>query len=93
MTLFVAQELDSYDRLEIHLSQVSRVLSKGSFGKRTFVILGCWFVDDSAVFQASEIEHSHTTISSTTDEYIYAVGTESDVKDLFVMCNELGLSC
>lgn len=43
------------------------------------------------MLQASEVEHSHTPIRATRNKNINAIGTESNVIDLLVVGNQLGL--
>ena len=43
------------------------------------------------MLKASQVEHAHTAISTTADEDIDTVGTESNVINLLVMSNQLCL--
>lgn len=45
------------------------------------------------MLQASEVEHSYTTIRATTYENINAVCTESDIKNFFVVRDQLRFGC
>ena len=59
--------------------------------RHTFIVLGSWLVDDSTVLETAKIEHADTAVGAAGDKNIDAVGTEADVKDFFVVGNELGL--
>jgi hypothetical protein len=59
----------------------------------TFLVLIGWFVDDSAVLQASQIKHSHATVRPTAYENIDAISAESNIIHLFVVGDELCLRC
>lgn len=48
-------------------------------------------VDDGAVLETAEIEHAHTAVGATTDEDVYASGTEADIEDFLVVGNQLRL--
>ena len=41
------------------------------------------------MFEASKIEHSHTTIGAAAHEDVNAVSTETHVKDFLIMGNQL----
>jgi hypothetical protein len=53
----------------------------------TFVIFGGRLIDNCAVFQAPQVEHPNTTVCATADKNINTVGTEPNIKNLFVMSN------
>jgi hypothetical protein len=57
----------------------------------TFVILGCGLIDNCAMLQAPKIKHSHTAICPTANEHIDTIRTKSNIKDLFIMSNQLRL--
>lgn len=59
---------------------------------RTFVFVTSFvgrFVDDSTVLQASQVKHAHTAISTTAHKHIYASCTETDIKHLLVVRDQL----
>lgn len=51
------------------------------------------FINDGAVFQMAEVEHSHRAVSTHRGKHVPATSSsaERNVIDLFVMGNELGL--
>lgn len=53
--------------------------------KLTLLVLISWFVDDRTVFEASQVEHAHATVSTTADEDINTVSAESNVVNLLVV--------
>lgn len=55
----------------------------------TFVTLFAWLVDDSTVFETSEIEHSDAPVCSAGNEDVDAVGAEADIENLFIVGNKL----
>ncbi len=55
----------------------------------TFVDFFAWLINDSAMFEASEIEHANATIRAAGDKYIDAVGAKADIEHFFVMSDEL----
>lgn len=55
----------------------------------TFIILLRWLVDDGAVFQTSQIKHSHTAIRSAAHKNVDAVGAKPHVEHLFIMSDKL----
>ena len=59
--------------------------------KLTFVLVRLFrgLVDDGAVLQASQIEHSYTSISAAADKDVDAARAKSNIEDLLVMCNQL----
>lgn len=58
---------------------------------RTFVRLISRLVDDGAVLQTPQIEHSYTSICTTADKSVYTTSTESDIEDLLIVSNQLRL--
>lgn len=43
------------------------------------------------MFETPQVKHAHTTIGTARNEDVHAICTEPHIKDLFVMCNQLGL--
>ena len=58
----------------------------------TFVILGCGLIDNRAVLQAPKIKHSYTAVCPAADEHIDTIRAKSNVKDLFIVSNQLCFS-
>ena len=50
-----------------------------------------WFINDSTVLQASQVEHSNTAIGTAADKHINAVGAEPDIKNFLIVGNQLCL--
>ena len=61
-------------------------------GRRTFIILGRWLVDDSAVLEGTQVKHAYTSICAARNKHIHAVGAEANIEDFFVVSNQLRLS-
>lgn len=59
-------------------------------GRRRRLLL-VWFVNNRRMLQTPEIKHSDTPVCTTTDKDINTMGTESDVKDFFIVGNQLSL--
>lgn len=57
----------------------------------TFIVLGCWLVDDGAVFETPEIKHAYASVGSTAHKDVDTLGAEANVKDLLVVRNQLRL--
>jgi len=49
-------------------------------------------IDDGAVLQTPEIEHSHTSICATTHEDINTLCAKPDIENFLIMSNELCFS-
>ena len=64
----------------------------GGYSQLTFVAFFVRLVNDGAVLETSKIKHPDAAVSATGDEYINAVCTEANVKDFFIVCDELSLS-
>lgn len=74
-----------------HGGQVVGVLLVPAEAKQGVVL---WvFINDGAVFQMAEVEHSHRAVSTHRGKHVPATSSsaERNVIDLFVMGNELGL--
>ena len=45
------------------------------------------------MLQTAKIKHPYASVLSTAEEYVYAIGTKSNVVDFLIVSNQLGLGC
>lgn len=60
------------------------------YGLITLLVLFRGFIDNGTMLQTSQVKHPHTPIGSTAYEDINTISTKSNVKNFFVVRDQLG---
>lgn len=67
------------------------VLHRDFIKSYTSVLLPCRLVDDGAVFQTPQIEHTNATVLTTTDEHVDTICTKPHIVHFFIVRDKLRL--
>jgi hypothetical protein len=80
----LAGDADANEWLEIRAWEIGWV-----WEALTFICLFRGLVDDGTVLEAAQVEHSYTSVGTTGNEDVYAIGTKADVKNFLIVGNKL----
>jgi hypothetical protein len=76
---------------QLALNPTANDAKEFTFCARILRLFLAWLINNSAMLQASQIEHANAAIGSARHENVNASGAESYIKDFLVVCDQLSL--